>query len=174
VRIGVVNASNVGRKLSHAWLVNGRGAERVTEAVRRVREESGSDAVTGAAGDLATQEGTAAVLAAVPTADILVNNLGIFGFADPLEIDDAGWRRYFEVDVLSTVRLARAYLPGMLGTRLQHLQRRGRSPLGIRPTAGSGWAEQRRPDRLPATYHRTTECGTSTAVTRWATTACGA
>ncbi|MBX4175995.1 IS630 family transposase [Streptomyces geysiriensis] len=28
-------------------------------------------------------------------------------------------------------------------------------PLGIRPTAGSGWAERKHPDRVPATYHRT-------------------
>nr|BFD87279.1 SDR family oxidoreductase [Streptomyces sp. Xyl84] len=93
--------------------VNGRGEERVAEAVRAVRAESGSDDVTGAVGDLATQQGAAAVLEAVPTADILVNNLGIFGAAPPLEIDDDEWRRYFEVNVLSAVRLIRAYLPGM-------------------------------------------------------------
>ncbi|MGW5406884.1 SDR family NAD(P)-dependent oxidoreductase, partial [Streptomyces spiralis] len=69
--------------------------------------------VTGAVGDLATEQGTAAVLKAVPTVDILVNNLGIFGAAAPLEIDDAEWRRYFEVNVMSAVRLIRAYLPGM-------------------------------------------------------------
>ncbi len=45
--------------------------------------------------------------------DILVNNLGIFGSADPLEISDEEWRRYFEVNVLAAVRLTRTYLPGM-------------------------------------------------------------
>ncbi|MFE3649994.1 SDR family NAD(P)-dependent oxidoreductase [Streptomyces sp. NPDC059152] len=94
-------------------VVNGRGAERVAEAVRTVRAESGSDDVIGAVGDLATEQGTAAVLESVPAVDILVNNLGIFGSAPPLEIDDAEWRRYFEVNVLSAVRLIRAYLPGM-------------------------------------------------------------
>ncbi|MFE7216425.1 SDR family NAD(P)-dependent oxidoreductase [Streptomyces sp. NPDC057611] len=94
-------------------VVNGRGEERVAAAVRTVRADSGSDDVTGAAGDLATEQGAAAVLEAVPTVDILVNNLGIFGAAAPLEIDDAEWRRYFEVNVLSAVRLIRAYLPGM-------------------------------------------------------------
>ncbi|GAA4669086.1 SDR family NAD(P)-dependent oxidoreductase [Streptomyces youssoufiensis] len=93
--------------------VNGRGAERVAEAVERVRTESGSDEVVPAVGDLATEEGAAAVVNAVPTVDILVNNLGIFGSAAPLEIDDAEWRRYFEVNVLSAIRLIRAYLPGM-------------------------------------------------------------
>ncbi|MEU3535994.1 SDR family oxidoreductase [Streptomyces murinus] len=94
-------------------VVNGRGEERVADAVRTVRAGSGSEDVTGAAGDLATEEGAAEVLEAVPALDILVNNLGIFGSAAPLEIDDAEWRRYFEVNVLSAVRLIRAYLPGM-------------------------------------------------------------
>lgn len=94
-------------------VVNGRGEERVAGAVRTVRAGSGSEDVTGAAGDLATEQGAAEVLAAVPALDILVNNLGIFGSAAPLEIDDAEWRRYFEVNVLSAVRLIRAYLPGM-------------------------------------------------------------
>ncbi|GLP66424.1 short-chain dehydrogenase [Streptomyces sp. TUS-ST3] len=93
--------------------VNGRGAERVTDAMDRVRADSGSDDLIAAVGDLASEEGAAAVLEAVPTVDILVNNLGIFGSAAPLEIDDAEWRRYFEVNVLSAVRLIRAYLPGM-------------------------------------------------------------
>jgi NAD(P)-dependent dehydrogenase (short-subunit alcohol dehydrogenase family) len=94
-------------------VVNGRGEKRVMDAVRTVRAESGSDDVDGAVGDLATEQGTAAVLKAVPTVDVLVNNLGIFGSAPPLEIEDAEWRRYFEVNVLSAVRLIRAYLPGM-------------------------------------------------------------
>lgn len=93
--------------------VNGRGAERVADAVGRVRADSGGGDVIAAAGDLATEEGAAAVLEAVPTVDVLVNNLGIFGSAAPLEIDDAEWRRYFEVNVLSAVRLIRAYLPDM-------------------------------------------------------------
>ncbi|MFF4934612.1 SDR family NAD(P)-dependent oxidoreductase [Streptomyces griseofuscus] len=94
-------------------VVNGRGEERVADAVRTVRAGSGSADVLGAAGDLATEQGAADVLRAVPALDILVNNLGIFGSAAPLEIDDAEWRRYFEVNVLSAVRLIRAYLPGM-------------------------------------------------------------
>ncbi|MFF2652222.1 SDR family NAD(P)-dependent oxidoreductase [Streptomyces sp. NPDC058045] len=93
--------------------VNGRGADRVAEAVRAVAADSGSDQVTGAVGDLATEEGAAAVREAVPDVDILVNNLGIFGSAPPLDIEDDEWRRYFEVNVLSAVRLIRAHLPGM-------------------------------------------------------------
>jgi NAD(P)-dependent dehydrogenase (short-subunit alcohol dehydrogenase family) len=53
------------------------------------------------------------VSAALPHIDILVNNLGIFEPEPVLEIDDDTWRRYWEVNVLSGVRLARRYLPGM-------------------------------------------------------------
>ncbi|MFJ1699506.1 SDR family NAD(P)-dependent oxidoreductase [Streptomyces sp. NPDC088252] len=111
---GIGHAIAVGLARAGARVVvNGRGEERVAGAVRTVRTDSGSDDVTGAVGDLATERGAAAVLKAVPTVDILVNNLGIFGTSPPLEIDDAEWRRYFEVNVLSAVRLIRAFLPGM-------------------------------------------------------------
>ncbi|MGC9436749.1 SDR family NAD(P)-dependent oxidoreductase [Streptomyces sp. WG5] len=111
---GIGHAIAVGLARAGARVaVNGRGAQRVTDAMDRVRADSGSDDLVAAVGDLATEEGAAAVREAVPAVDILVNNLGIFGSAAPLEIDDAEWRRYFEVNVLSAVRLIRAYLPGM-------------------------------------------------------------
>ncbi|MFY4722279.1 SDR family NAD(P)-dependent oxidoreductase [Streptomyces sp. LaBMicrA B280] len=110
--IGLAIATGLARAGARV-VVNGRDEERVADAVRTVRADSGSEDVTGAAGDLATERGAADVLRAVPAPDILVNNLGIFGSAAPLEIDDAEWRRYFEVNVLSAVRLIRACLPGM-------------------------------------------------------------
>ncbi|MEV7811272.1 SDR family oxidoreductase [Streptomyces flaveolus] len=94
-------------------VVNGRRSETVDKAVQEVRAEADGADVMGAAGDLATAEGARAVLDAVPEVDILVNNLGIFGAAPPLEIEDSEWVRYFEVNVLSAVRLIRACLPGM-------------------------------------------------------------
>ncbi|MFI5934369.1 SDR family NAD(P)-dependent oxidoreductase [Actinoplanes sp. NPDC051494] len=87
--------------------VNGRDAAKVAEVV------AGLTGAVAAPGDLSTDDGTQAVLQAVPEADILVNNLGIFGPTPALEITDAQWRHYFEVNVLSAIRLTRAYLPGM-------------------------------------------------------------
>ena len=49
----------------------------------------------------------------MPVADILVNNLGIFAMQDFFETPDAEWTRFFEINVMSGVRLSRAYLPGM-------------------------------------------------------------
>jgi NAD(P)-dependent dehydrogenase (short-subunit alcohol dehydrogenase family) len=89
-----------------AVTVNGRDEARVGA----VAAELG---VTGVAADVATAEGAETVFAAQPDVDILVNNLGIFAPTPVLEVDDATWQRYWEVNVLSGIRLARRYLPGM-------------------------------------------------------------
>lgn len=65
-------------------------------------------------GDPATSDGADALIAAVPTVDILVNNLGIYESKPFADITDADWLRFFEVNVMSGVRLARHYLPVML------------------------------------------------------------
>ncbi|CAM4169620.1 SDR family NAD(P)-dependent oxidoreductase [Kibdelosporangium persicum] len=90
--------------------INGRSAPGVRAAIDGLE----GDGFVAAPGDVSTDEGARQVLAAVPDVDILVNNLGIFGAQQPLEITDDEWRRYFEVNVLAAVRLTRAYLPGMM------------------------------------------------------------
>ncbi|NEE10056.1 SDR family oxidoreductase [Streptomyces sp. SID7499] len=95
--------------------VNGRSSGRVREAVDRMRGEvPGADLVPVAA-DVTTDEGARRAVDALGQVDILVNNLGVFESADPLEISDEEWRRYFDVNVLSAVRLTRLVLPGMTG-----------------------------------------------------------
>ena len=93
--------------------VNGRTASRVEEAIAGLLGDAPRASFVAAPGDVATEEGALAVQSLVPRVDVLVNNLGIFGSAEPLSIDDDEWRRYFEVNVLSAVRLIRQYLPGM-------------------------------------------------------------
>jgi NAD(P)-dependent dehydrogenase (short-subunit alcohol dehydrogenase family) len=95
-------------------VVNGRSKERVQDAVERLRAELPDAAVRGVAADVADADGAAGLVAELPSIDVLVNNLGIFGARPVLEVDDAEWLRYFEVNVLSGVRLTRAYLPGMM------------------------------------------------------------
>jgi len=70
--------------------------------------------VTEVAADLGTVEGIGKLIDQVPSADILVNNLGIFDIKAFLEIPDSEWQRFFEVNVMSGVRLTRHYLRGML------------------------------------------------------------
>ncbi|WP_020418875.1 SDR family NAD(P)-dependent oxidoreductase [Amycolatopsis sp. ATCC 39116] len=93
--------------------VNGRSADKVTKAIEQLTAEVPDAQVVPVVADIASEQGARDALDQLPRADILVNNLGIFGSADPLEISDDEWRRYFEVNVLAAVRLTRAYLPGM-------------------------------------------------------------
>ncbi|MFG1239486.1 SDR family oxidoreductase [Xanthobacter autotrophicus DSM 597] len=89
-------------------VVNGRSEAKVAEAVARI-----GGAARGRAIDLGTAEGAAALVAAEPAFDIVVNNLGIFQPSDFFETDDDVWDRHWAINVMSGVRLARAYLPGM-------------------------------------------------------------
>jgi NAD(P)-dependent dehydrogenase (short-subunit alcohol dehydrogenase family) len=95
-------------------IVNGRTAARVTGAVEQIRKSVKNADVRGIPADLGTSRGVEAFLQQAPDADILVNNLGIFEIKSFLEIPDSDWLRFFEVNVLSGVRLSRHYLPGML------------------------------------------------------------
>ena len=63
---------------------------------------------------MGTAEGCAALVAAHPAVDVLVNNLGIYAPQDFFEAPDEVWQRHFDVNVMSGVRLARAYMPGMV------------------------------------------------------------
>lgn len=96
-----------------AVVVNGRAADRVEAALARLRDACPGAEVTGVTADLASAEGCAALVAACPDVDVLVNNLGIFDPKPFEDIPDADWLRFFETNVMSGVRLARAYLPTM-------------------------------------------------------------
>lgn len=97
-----------------AVVVNGRSAASIDRAVARLTAEVANAAVRGVAADVGSAEGCAALVAAEPVADILVNNVGVYGPQDFFETPDTEWMRFFEVNVMSGVRLSRAYLPGML------------------------------------------------------------
>jgi NAD(P)-dependent dehydrogenase (short-subunit alcohol dehydrogenase family) len=111
--IGLAIATALARE-GAAVVVNGRGRPQVDKAVAGIRAEVRDAQVTGVAADLGTAEGAAAVVREVPAVDVLVNNLGIFEMKAFTDIPDDDWRRFFEVNVMSGVRLSRAYLPGML------------------------------------------------------------
>jgi len=92
-------------------VLNGRTAARVDQAVAALASVG---QVSGIAADLGTRAGCDALLGALPSVDILVNNLGIFEAKPFAQISDEDWLRFFEVNVLSGVRLSRACLPAML------------------------------------------------------------
>lgn len=94
-------------------VVNGRTQARVDQAVASIKQSVPGAQLTGVVADLGTAEGAETLIAAVPEADILVNNLGIFEPKPFFDIPDADWQRFFEVNVMSGVRLARHYAQGM-------------------------------------------------------------
>ena len=94
-------------------IVNGRSDNAVKSALEQVRKAVPEAKVEGFAGDLATTAATKELLKLFPAVDILVNNLGIYEPKPFDQISDEEWRRFFEVNVLSGVRLSRAYLAGM-------------------------------------------------------------
>jgi NAD(P)-dependent dehydrogenase (short-subunit alcohol dehydrogenase family) len=93
--------------------VNGREQARMETAVNELRDEQPQAEFIGVAADLATADGAQRVVEALPELDILVNNLGIFGPTPLLDIDDETWQRFWDVNVMSGIRLTRHYAPGM-------------------------------------------------------------
>jgi len=89
-------------------IVNGRTQDRTDRAMRA------SGAAQGIAADLGTEAGVRTVIERFPAVDILVNNVGIFEPKPFAEIDDDDWHRFFEINVLSGVRLSRHYIGPML------------------------------------------------------------
>jgi NAD(P)-dependent dehydrogenase (short-subunit alcohol dehydrogenase family) len=95
-------------------VVNGRTQERVNSALDKIRQHTRGAELRGIAADLSTVAGVQAFTKEAADADILINNLGIYEPKPFAEIPDADWQRFFEVNVMSGVRLSRHYLPGML------------------------------------------------------------
>ena len=94
--------------------VNGRTQAKVDAAVAAIAKLVPGARVRGVAADVSTAAGCNALVAALPEVDILINNAGIFEPKGFFDIPDEDWSRFFEVNVMSGVRLSRTYMPGML------------------------------------------------------------
>src|SRR6202162_2599145 len=94
-------------------VVNGRTNGRVHDAMVKIENEIANAKISGVAADVGTTEGCDKLVAEAGRVDILVNNAGIFEPKPFEEISDADWERFFGVNVMSGVRLSRAYLPEM-------------------------------------------------------------
>jgi len=114
-RVALITGSTAGigeataQALADAWahvVINGRDAGHVQDVARR----HGGQGITA---DVGTAAGAATVIGQLPDADILVNNIGMFAAQPVFEIPDAEWLRFYEVNVLSGVRLTRHYAPRM-------------------------------------------------------------
>ncbi|OWJ64670.1 SDR family NAD(P)-dependent oxidoreductase [Inquilinus limosus] len=95
-------------------IVNGRKPAAVAEAIGRIGQAVPGATLRPAVADVSTAAGCAELVAAVPEADILVNNVGIFEMKEFFDIPDEDWLHIYDVNVMSGVRLSRAYMKGML------------------------------------------------------------
>jgi NAD(P)-dependent dehydrogenase (short-subunit alcohol dehydrogenase family) len=95
-------------------VVNGRTQVKVDAAVAALAKALPDSKLRGIAADVSTAAGCKALVAALPDVDILINNAGIFEPKGFFDIPDEDWTRFFEVNLMSGVRLSRAYLQGML------------------------------------------------------------
>jgi NAD(P)-dependent dehydrogenase (short-subunit alcohol dehydrogenase family) len=110
--IGFAIAEGLARENARV-IVNGRTEARVTAAIARIRKKNPPARLEPYAGDLSDAAACEALVVKYPHVDILINNLGIFNPQPFEQISDDEWRRFFEINVLSGVRLSRYYLPGM-------------------------------------------------------------
>jgi NAD(P)-dependent dehydrogenase (short-subunit alcohol dehydrogenase family) len=110
--IGYAIVAALAKEGAHV-IVNGRTKDRVDAAIRKLNSASLRGKIEGFAADLGTADGVSQITAQYPDVEILVNNLGIFEPKPFEQIPDADWFRFFEVNVLSGVRLSRHYLPRM-------------------------------------------------------------
>jgi len=94
--------------------INGRTAQRVDAAVEQIKKDTGNTQVNGLIADFSRPDDIAALVKQLPQVDILINNVAIFepkAFAD---ITDEDWLKFYEINVMSGIRLSRAYFDGML------------------------------------------------------------
>jgi len=111
--IGFAIAKSLATEDAHVY-VNGRTQERVAAAIAEIRSQVPGAKADGIVADFSSVAGAEAVIAKLPMVDVLVNNVGIFEPKPFVEIPDADWFRFFEINVMSGVRLTRHYLAGML------------------------------------------------------------
>ncbi|MEB0040153.1 MULTISPECIES: SDR family oxidoreductase [unclassified Pseudomonas] len=110
--IGFAIVSGLARE-GASVILNGRSQASVDEALGRLRERDPNADAKGFAGDLSDPQQIKRLLEQFPEVDILVNNLGIFDPKPFEDICDEEWERFFNTNVMSGVRLSRAYLPKM-------------------------------------------------------------
>lgn len=95
-------------------IINGRTDARVNEAVQKLKDLVPNSPVSGIAADFTKLDDVQRLMEKLPSIDILVNNAGIFEPKAFEDIPDEDWYRFFEVNVMSGVRLSRHFFQKML------------------------------------------------------------
>jgi NAD(P)-dependent dehydrogenase (short-subunit alcohol dehydrogenase family) len=115
------STAGIGYAIAHRFLtegaqviINGRTKESVSKAIAELKSQIANAKVSGIAADFSKVNEVNNLIKELPEVDILINNTGIFEPKLFAEIPDEDWFRFFEVNVMSGVRLSRHYFPKML------------------------------------------------------------
>jgi NAD(P)-dependent dehydrogenase (short-subunit alcohol dehydrogenase family) len=111
--IGFAIAKALANEGAHV-VVNGRTAERVNHAIEQLKKETGNENIKGIIADFSDKTQVQNLIDQLPEVNILVNNVGIFEPKQFTDIPDEDWFKFFEVNVLSGIRLSRAYFDKMI------------------------------------------------------------
>jgi NAD(P)-dependent dehydrogenase (short-subunit alcohol dehydrogenase family) len=95
-------------------IINGRTKENIDKAIAELKAIDPAYTISGIPADFSKKEDVDQLIAALPDVDILINNAGIFEPKPFAEIPDEDWYRFFEINVMSGVRLSRHFFPKML------------------------------------------------------------
>lgn len=97
-----------------AVTINGRDKEKTAKALKQLQEQFPDSDVSAVAADFLNAQDVSKLLAELTGIDILINNVGIFGLDDFYETADEDWYNYFEINLMSGMRLSRRLLPEMI------------------------------------------------------------
>lgn len=100
-----------------AVTINGRNSEKTEQVRKDLQEQFPNASVSAIVADFSKKEEVEKLIAQLEEVDILINNVGIFELKDFENITDDNWYNYFEINVMSSVRLSRHLLPKMLNKK---------------------------------------------------------
>lgn len=111
--IGFAIAKQLAAEGTHVY-INGRTQSRIDTAAEKIKNEAPDGQIDGIAADFSKKDEVNALVEKLPEVDILINNVGIFEPKPFEEITDEDWYQFFELNIMSGVRLSRHYFPKML------------------------------------------------------------
>ena len=95
-------------------IINGSSQESVNTSLEKLREETSSKKISGIACDFSNTKEIDALITQLGSVDVLINNVGIFANKDFFDTTDEDWQQFYDINVMSGVRLSRALMPKMM------------------------------------------------------------
>ena len=94
--------------------INGRTQKRIDAAIAQIKQEHPHTKLKGIPADFSKVGEVSNLIRQIHEVNILINNVAIFEPKAFVNITDEDWLKFYEVNVLSGIRLSRHYFPLML------------------------------------------------------------